>query len=267
MTAPPLSTAKLQHGKIAWREAGSGSPLVFLHGLAVNNREWLPLFPRLARDFRVIAWDCPGYGGSDQLPMAKPDVHAYADALKALLDHLEIEHAGVVGDSLGGLIAAALAGSAPDRVDLLVLSGMKPKPSEQEANEYLQWLQDLMTAGGQDFARRFAARLVAPGCDASARVWVSGMVSELNPIGFGRACHMVANTDAIELFKIVRAPLFLIHGELDEIAPAAEGRPIERVVRGAVTEIMTDTGHVPAVEKPEMLHRSLRGFLRAARYR
>ena len=267
MTAPVQSTAKLKHGKVAWREAGEGSPLIFLHGMAANSREWLPLFVRLSRDFRVIAWDCPGYGGSDPLRVHEPSAHDYAEILAAFLDDREIARAAFVGNWFGGVIAGALAGKSPERIDLLAVTGMKPKPTEQEANEFLLWLQQLMTAGGQEFGRRFADRVVAPECDANARAWIAGMAAELSPVGFGRACHMLAKTDAVELFKIVRAPLFLVYGENDPLSPAAEGKPIERVVRGAITEIVGGAGHMAAVEKPDLFHRTLRACLRTAKFR
>ena len=267
MAASAPATMKLNHGTVAWREAGAGAPLVFLHGLVGNSRQFLPLFARLSRDFRVIAWDCPGYGGSDQLPIQKPTAHDYGDALAAFLDGLEIEKAAIVGDWLGGLIAGALAGKAAERVALLVGSGMKAKPTEQEANDFLVWIQELMTTGGTAFGAAFADKISAPGGEKAAKAWIAGMAAELNPIGFGRACHMIANTDASELFKIVRAPLFLVYGEHDPLAPAAEARALERVVRGTVTEIMAGAGHMPTVEKPDLFSRSLRGFLRAVRYR
>ena len=267
MSSPSVQKARIGHGNVAWREAGTGSALVFLHGIAANGREWLPMFARLAREFRVIAWDCPGYGGSDPLPVGQPAVNDYAAVLAGLLDHLELTNVGIVGDWLGGMIAGALAARQPERVDLMLLSGMKVKPSEHEANEFLAWLQDLLSAGGEDFGRRFAERLVGAECEPAARAWIASMAAELNPIGFGRACHMLANTDGTELFRTVKGPLFLVYGEHDQISPATEARAIERHVRGTITEIVVGAGHVPAVEKPDLFHRSLRAFLRTARWR
>jgi pimeloyl-ACP methyl ester carboxylesterase len=113
--------------RIHYVERGRGEPVVLIHGLhASARRNWgVPgVIDELAKDHRVIALDLPGHGQSD-----KPkDERAYGvqlvEDVVLLLDELKLERAQVVGYSLGGMVAAKLAVTRPDRVSAVLLGGM-----------------------------------------------------------------------------------------------------------------------------------------------
>ncbi len=100
--------------------AGSGSPLMLVHGVGTSADEWSWVLPTLARDHLVYAIDLPGFDGSAR----PPDYSSafYARFVGAFLDALRVERLAVIGNSLGGLVALHLALSDPERVDALVLS-------------------------------------------------------------------------------------------------------------------------------------------------
>src|SRR5207237_4251267 len=106
--------------KIHYVEAGNGAPLILVHGLADSVEIWDPVIPPLAAKFRVIAFDEIGFGHSDK-PLLDYRVSTFVDFLDGFLKELKIEHASLVGNSLGGWIAAAFALAHPERVDRLVL--------------------------------------------------------------------------------------------------------------------------------------------------
>ena len=95
--------------QFSFREAGDGSPLVLLHGIGSNSGSWQNQLAVLSGQFRVLAWDAPGYGESTPLDMPQPDAQDYADALDAFLDAMQIPECCLVGHSLGTLMAAAFA--------------------------------------------------------------------------------------------------------------------------------------------------------------
>jgi pimeloyl-ACP methyl ester carboxylesterase len=101
-------------------ELGSGPPLLFVHGLGGCWQNWLENLPHFARDHRVIAVDLPGFGAS-QMPAAAISVGGYARTLDRLCDALALDAAAVVGNSMGGFVAAELAIAHPQRVERLVL--------------------------------------------------------------------------------------------------------------------------------------------------
>ena len=101
---------------------GSGPVLLLLHGIGDHSASWVPLMPQLAERFTVIAPDLLGHGQSDK-PRADYSVAAYANGMRDLLDILEVEHATIVGHSLGGGVAAQLAYQYPNKCERLVLVG------------------------------------------------------------------------------------------------------------------------------------------------
>lgn len=113
--------------KIVYVTQGTGEPVVLTHGLyssAGINWVWPGTMAALARDHRVIAMDLPGHGLSDK-PEA-PDAYGVqmVEDIVALMDHLEIKKANIVGYSMGGMIAMKLVVLHPERVTSCCLGGM-----------------------------------------------------------------------------------------------------------------------------------------------
>ena len=109
-------------GRIAYFEAGSGAPIVFVHGLLVNANLWRKVVERLAPDFRCITLDLPL--GSHTLPMPGTDISppAVAGMVADALEAMELEDVTLVGNDTGGAICQMLVTSRPERVGRLVLT-------------------------------------------------------------------------------------------------------------------------------------------------
>ncbi len=108
--------------RVHYRHAGSGPPLVMLHGATGTSGTLEPLARELARSRTVIAIDLPGFGESEPLP-GVPDVAGYALTVLETLEALGVEVFDLHGTRLGGSVAIALAAAYPDRVRRLVLEG------------------------------------------------------------------------------------------------------------------------------------------------
>src|SRR5204863_87348 len=100
--------------------SGDGRPVVFVHGIAGNWQNWLENLPRFAQERRVVALDLPGFGGSED-PAADVSIPGLGRAVEALCDQLELGEVALVGNSMGGFIAAETAIQFPERVERLVL--------------------------------------------------------------------------------------------------------------------------------------------------
>jgi pimeloyl-ACP methyl ester carboxylesterase len=117
---------------LTYDRAGSGPPLVLIHGLGSARTVWKPILPALARDFDVIAVDLPGHGRTawvNGTPMTPPDLAA---SVLETLDAIGVSRAHLVGNSLGGWTALELAAAAPERVASVVAlapAGMRDKPA------------------------------------------------------------------------------------------------------------------------------------------
>ena len=108
-------------GKISVAEAGSGEPLVALHGLGATKASFLPTLGALAGSHRVIAVDLPGFGESDKPIGAPYDAPWFARRVVDVLDALELDRAHLAGNSMGGRIALETGMTAADRVGGIVL--------------------------------------------------------------------------------------------------------------------------------------------------
>ncbi|HYB23936.1 MAG TPA: alpha/beta fold hydrolase, partial [Solirubrobacteraceae bacterium] len=114
-------TLDTRRGRISTMEAGSGPPLVAIHGLGATKGSFLPTVAALAGRYRVIALDLPGFGDSEKPINASYDARFFASAITGLLDALELDRAHLIGNSLGGRVALEVAFQDPDRVGRLVL--------------------------------------------------------------------------------------------------------------------------------------------------
>lgn len=115
---------------------GQGEPLLLLHGFTGSKESWAPFIPTWSRDYRVIALDIIGHGGS----AAPADASRYAmeqavNDLTKLLDLVDVSKTHVLGYSMGGRLALSLAVLAPHKVRSLILESSSPGLSEASARE------------------------------------------------------------------------------------------------------------------------------------
>lgn len=171
---PARGYARGPHGLVHYhdsgarvRPGGASLPLVLLHQSPMSARQFdAALEPLAMRGIRSIAIDTPGFGESDPTPFV-PRIEDWAGSIVAVLDHLDIARADLLGHHTGALLATEVALQAPDRVGRLVLNGPFPA-SEGERRQYLA----AMEAGrkesepaldGLHFVRSFALRLAMHG--------------------------------------------------------------------------------------------------------
>lgn len=116
--------------RIAYRDRGPrhAPPVVLVHGFVISHRYMMPLADRLARDFRVLLPDMPGFGRSSK-PRDALDIDSLADVLADWMPTVGVERAHVVGNSMGCQVAMALAQWHPTRVDRLALLGPTTDPA------------------------------------------------------------------------------------------------------------------------------------------
>ena len=116
-------TLDLPVGKLEYRERGSGPPVVFAHGAAVNGDLWRKVAPELAGDHRCIVPDLPLGGHSIPLnPESDLSLFGAAEILARFLDALDVSDVTLVANDTGGAISQALVGRRPERVGRLVLT-------------------------------------------------------------------------------------------------------------------------------------------------
>ncbi len=125
---------------IGYRRFGDGPPIVLLHASPRSSAALLPLALQLADRFTVFAFDSPGFGWSDALPVDRPDAEDYAAALIEGFDVLGLRRVPVYGSHTGAAIAVAAGVKYPDRVSCLALDGYAVFSPEEQADFLASYL-------------------------------------------------------------------------------------------------------------------------------
>jgi pimeloyl-ACP methyl ester carboxylesterase len=255
----------LDGATIAWLEAGSGAPLVLLHGIGSCADSWRPIVPLLADRYRVIAWDMPGYGASTPLGDPRPTAKPYGVLLEKWLQALKLAPAHVVGHSLGALAGAELAAARPDLVRSLVLVSPAvgsaspvglPLPAAIQ-----QRITELSAVGAAAFAKKRAPNLCADAPAPDAVQAVEQAMAQVRLQGYGQACWLLAQGDLAAAVQKTRAPGLVIGASGDKVVPAARAQHLAAQWPGAQYREIAGVGHAGYVEDPQAYVAPIRAFI------
>ena len=248
-------------------DEGEGHPIVFLHGLGGCWRDWEPQLDSLSDRFRCVVIEHRGHGRSE-LTRGAYSTRLFADDAAAVCAQLGIEHAHVVGLSMGGLVAQALAVGHPGLVDTMVLCdtglGMRSKRAE-----FLRRAADDTRAKGFGDSRG-----VLP---ESSPGWSAKTIAEhpeimrnnlresesADPDAWARAAIAVAEHDLTGEIESVTAPVLVIWGDSDEVIPIASAALLQGVFPDAELVVLPDAGHVANLEAPREFDAAITTFFAA----
>lgn len=255
--------------RLAWREAGSApTTAVLLHGLGGSRLAWEPQLAGLSDQFRVAAWDMPGYGRSAVAdgPMT---FHGLAASVIDLLDELEVERAHVVGLSFGSMIAQYAAAACPKRVASLVLLSTSPRfgldgtsPEEWRASRMAP-----LDAGLEpiDIADGVLRAVAGPNISADALAEQRVAMAEVSGDGLRRAIDCIVTHDSRALLPSITAPTLCLVGSLDDETPPAYGAYVAAGIPGARLEVIDGAGHLLPAEVPDLVNRLISAHIEASR--
>jgi pimeloyl-ACP methyl ester carboxylesterase len=249
-------------GALSVLSAGTGPPIVLIHGLGATKGSFLPTVAALAGKFRTIAFDLPGFGDSDK-PFGMP-YHPpfFARAVVALMDALELERVHAVGNSLGGRVALELGLRYPERVGRLAL--LAPSLAWRRERPWAPLVRLLSPQlGVVQLTPRWAVEAIVHRIipDATSG-WVRAGVDEflrayLTPRGrvaFYAAARQIyleephgAKGFWTRLASLVPPALF-IWGRHDGLVPLGFAAHVRRTLPSA-RHVELDCGHVPQIER------------------
>jgi pimeloyl-ACP methyl ester carboxylesterase len=261
MEAESLPTIAVDGAQIACRRVGSGPPLLILNGFAATSADWDPSFiNRLASANQLILIDNRGIGDSTD-NRAPFDIRQLADDTAGVIDTLGLERANVLGWSMGGFIAQALAVLRPDRVEKLILLSTDPGGSAAELASPAVWSQLIDTSGTpHEQARRLLSLLFpAPVAESVYREFgdvVADARAGLSPDLVNRqAAAMDAwhrNGVGTQLREI-RVPVLIAAGTEDVVIPSSNALKLVTVVPGAWLAQFPGGGHAFMAQYPRQL--------------
>lgn len=241
-----------------------GAPIVLLHGLGGSGRWWDGMIDDLSARHRVVVIDLIGHGGSEK-PGSGYGIDNQSAAVSEALNALGVQNATIVGHSMGGFVAAALAQQSSELADRIVLIGTPSEPGTSEL-PFGARLTGTPVIGEAAWRIRIDSLIrsgyessFAPGFDFEAAFEDPGQV-----VADNRAMTYTAFTEAEDggdqfvldqsvASRLSQAgvPLLAIVGEGDEIIDPEMAIEAYRSVPGADVEILAGVGHSPNVENPE----------------
>ncbi len=252
--------------KIHYQEAGSGPVVILLHGMGGNTSAWGFNVAALASKFRVIIPDQVGFGRSDK-PLINYRIGTYVDFLDKLYQELKIERATLVGNSMGGWIAAAYTIEHPDRVERLVLvdaAGFSP-PKDFDASI----LSDINPTTRASMKRLLALNFSNKQLFASdAAIDLALTARFAANDGFAIKClveTILRNEDVLDnRLSAIKKPTLIIWGRDDGLLTLADfGERFHKEIAGSQLVVIEKAGHVPQVEQAAEFNTALLKFLAA----
>ena len=279
MTPPTDSFAprtRVVHGyERAYRMAGRGPALLFLHGIGDDSSTWLDLLASLSADFTVIAPDLLGHGSSAK-PRADYSVAAYACGMRDLLTTLDVDRVTVVGHSLGGGVAMQFAYQFPERCERLVLvgsggvgAGVHPLLRLAAAPGAGLVLPLLGTPPAVAALRGFAGLLRVID-DADLDYVLTRYVRLLEPStrsAFLRTLRSVVDWRGQVVNMLDRCyltegiPTLLVWGTEDRVVPSGHALRAHRAMPGSRLVLFEGAGHFPHLEQPDRFASVLEAFV------
>lgn len=250
--------------KIHYVEVGSGPAVILLHGLGGSSRAWQTNIGPLAEKFHVFVPDQIGFGKSDK-PLVNYRIRTYVDFLDQFCKQLKIERASLVGNSMGGWIAAAFTAAFPDRVDKLVLEDAAGyAPSKDVDPKTFYGLNPTTREGMKVLVTKvFYSKLfhsdAAIDASIAARL-AAGDGYTINSI----TESIIRGEDFLDdTVKTIKRPTLIVWGRQDGLLPLSDGERFNKDIAGSKLVVFDQCGHVPNLEKAAEFNAAVIDFLGA----
>jgi len=248
-------------------DEGSGPAILFLHGLGGCWRDWEPQLDMLGDSYRCIVVEHRGHGRSQRVP-GPYSTRLFAEDALAVCRHLGVDHAYVVGLSMGGMVAQQLALAAPDFVDALVLcdtsthTGCRAREALLAAAELVraqgfEALAGLLGDEDRGWARRTLAERPEVARDNRRES------SSNDPDCWAWAVDALVEHDTRGKLAGLGIPALVVWGAEDGSVPLDFARPLAEELGGAEVVVLEDAGHVCNLEQPEAFNRTITEFFAA----
>ena len=248
--------------EVAYERAGTGPPLILVHGAADDGRIWRPQLARLQAEFTVVAWDEPGAGRSSDLP-EDFGLADYARCLAALIEAVVAGPAHVAGLSWGGTVALELYRHRPELCTSLVLAdtyaGWKGSLSGEEVRDRVDGARRMLAAPAAEFDPTLPG-LFAHEPPAEFLPVLEAMAAAVRPNSLRTALALMAEADHRDVLPRIAVPTLLIWGELDVRSPLPVARQFQRAIPNAELVVIPDAGHFSHLEQPDRFNDAVRAF-------
>ncbi|HAN00601.1 MAG TPA: alpha/beta hydrolase [Marinilabiliales bacterium] len=260
-----METFKWKNSQISYLDQGSGFPILLLHGYLETKEVWGGFGCSLAANYRVIAPDIPGHGQSSTIDSTH-SMELMATVMAVLLDHLSVTSCVVVGHSMGGYVALALAEKFPARISGLVLfhSPVYADTEEKKASRMLE-LEKINQGQMGELAIAHIPKTFANKNVESFQTEIQTFITTAkthSPEGVSALIRgMMDRPDRQKLVTGFTKPLLFLMGPSDNFISKEAAERMAALNRGAQLEWLENSGHMGFIEEPDESFRSLKLFI------
>jgi pimeloyl-ACP methyl ester carboxylesterase len=263
---PETGTVAIDGAQLYYEAAGSGHPVVFVHAGIADRRMWDHQFEAFAARYRAIRYDQRGYGRTT----ATAGPHSQLRDLAAVLDHLHVARAHLVGCSKGGRLALNFTLAHPERVSAIVMVNSAAPGFQHSGVEPPQW---------EEAVAAFKAGNLARTNELEIQVWVDGaqrrpdqvdpavraLALEMNGIALANEAAGLGDEerppDGAGRLSEIQAPFLAIAGDLDDPDFIRAGEYAAAHIARSRTAVIHGAAHLPSMERPDEFNRVVLDFL------
>ncbi len=255
-----------KNGSIYFEEHGSGNPLVLLHGFPESVKIWYDYKEKLSDSFRLILIDLPGHGRSGMIDETHT-MELMADSVKAVLDHLNVSSAVVIGHSMGGYVALALARKHARMLKGLGLFHSTSLADSDEAKQARDRAIEAVKQNHTKFLFGFIPELFAPETKDIFQSEIQNLIDEasnMKPAGILAAQKgMKERTSTLDVLINASFPVMFIAGQKDSRVPFENVWVQMALTETAYSLILRNVGHMGFIEAKIQCLDYLESFTRA----
>ncbi len=226
--------------------------IILIHGYPLDASAFAEVTPHLDRDHTVLVPDLLGFGSSEWPAGGDLSMEAQAGHVLALMDAEDIDEAVVVGLSMGGYVALALASMAPHRVQALGLVGSKPEADSPEARTGRDRQAELVVAEGREvLVAPMTSALVADDASLMTKARLRTMVERTALETYVSALvGMRDRPDRSDALASFEGPVAILVGSQDPLVPVARAHEIAALAIDGTIAVVDGAGHLVPMEKP-----------------
>ncbi len=245
---PKLQSTVVFGQTIRYYDVGSGPPLILIHGIGGDADEWVFCFERLSQSHRVLALDLLGFGRSAK-PLIEYTIAGFVEVVEYFLRGLKIDRTAVLGESMGGWIAASFALKFPGMVGKLVLVDSAgvwgdittlPIDVRVSTRDHLREIFQMLFHDQRMVNDAFIDLAYHQHLERGDGYTIDSVLR--NAAGGREVLDDVIGN--------VAAPTLIVWGEQDRMIPVSVGHRLQKLIAGSKLEVIPQCGHLPALEQP-----------------
>jgi len=269
-------TIEIDGHTIFFAVKGEGKPVILLHGFGAAMWVWEKQIEALSKEYRVYVLDLIGHGFSDR-PKIPYRSETYIRFLKDFMDGIGVERATLVGNSMGGCLAWAMAALFPERVDKLILiNSMPPDVLDQIRNESFKTLVAIKDIPLLPYfviasRNRESVKWILQWCVSDIKLITPEILDRQYRISSIEGTTWVLYStfkNAEEAKKLkgylssILQPTLLIWGKRDFIFPIPVAESLQQAISGSKLQVIEKSSHIPMWEAPDEVNRAILDFLK-----